>query len=268
MEYYNKYQKYKIKYKNLKKQVGGLFVPFNAPIELKSTIIEEILKNKELINIEIEDRDYYFRIEEGRITGISLVKNLNSIELSNLNSLLKRILQNVEPDTPEIKLQKEYNELLILIKENIHKEIARFIDSLNPDDLFNYIKDMKNTEDHDKTILYYLARQGNIGALRYIKDKIGPERFSYLLSIPSKDNRIVLFGAIDAVINKRATYTFIKENTDPGLYNIRFFHNNGSAVPPELNIKQWAELRNLHKLAPKNDEIKYVYDDICLLLGE
>lgn len=266
MEYYKKYIKYKSKYKNLKKIYGSgqTIIHFKAPIEYLDKLKEKIDSIKGVIDI----HTYYLIDDKKDITSIIVEKNLSNSEYMVLkNSIYEVIPKNYGKSIEELELEK-YRELLKAIDNDNHEYIYNFLKSLTPIELYNYIIEKKNKEDHYKTILYYLSRKGNINALKYILGKIGEFRMIQLLRIPLDDNRIVLHAAINSVQNKRETYDFIKNLTDPVLYKIKFRHNTGSVIKEEKDLKQWAEIRNLNTQAIYDPESKYIYDDVCKLVEE
>ena len=83
---------------------------------------------------------------------------------------------------------------------------------------------------------------------------------SKLLNIRCEDGRIVLFGAVDAIVNKKEIYLLIKSLTHPSLYKTTFRNTDGTMK----NLKEWAEMRNLHSGYADD---RFVYNDVSTIIS-
>jgi hypothetical protein len=271
MSYYEKYLKYKSKYLNLKSQIGGESVRFAFEIsrtveeELKTKLFELI---KERYRLTPSDIRINFRYRDGNIFMVE-IENFKQFQLSGIQSDIVRIRRELigTKESPELIKQRTFDELLLNItKEDgtgkFTQKIIGFFETMSPDDLFNYIQIMKNRIDFDKTLLYYIARTGNLALMKYLITKLGEDKIRELLKIRANDGRTVLFGAVNAVENesRKEIYTLIRDLTDTSLYKVTFMHNGKEPK----NMKEWAELRGYHMSKEPSDV--FIYEDVTRLV--
>jgi hypothetical protein len=280
MNYNNKYLKYKNKYLQLINQIGGceltiILKDMTTDLQLYKTIIEISIRNTvndiicKLIeqNIIIYDKKLikeYFYNYKFSIDNQPKIMSApqGSLELHEFNTHPNsEIIFYINPKFINNIKSIEYIELKNNIVNNTI-ECIKFLDKFTKDELFNFIITSSKyaDDDHNKTFLYYVARFGNIDILRYLVNKLGNSLMSKLLSIRCNDGRIVLFGAVDAVNNKKDIYLLIKSLTDPSLYKTKFWNTDGTWK----NLKEWAEMRGVHKGFADD---RFVYNDVSTIIS-
>jgi hypothetical protein len=263
MNYYEKYIKYKNKYLYLQNQIGGLRIPFQI-----SKSVEEKLKTelynllKEKFGLTKNDVTIEFMYDNENIKAIDM-HNLKSYQLNAITNDLHLIKEKLGvPRSPELIKQQLFKELLQDINTDKTEKIIAFFDKMNSNDLYTYIHDMRNKDDFNKIILYYIARQSNLKVMKYLVSKLGIDKMKELLKIQASDGRTVLFGAVNAIQseNRKEIYTLIRDLTDPSLYKVKFMHNGKEPK----DMKEWAELRGYHMSKEISDE--FIYADVSKLV--
>jgi hypothetical protein len=278
MNYYKKYFKYKNKYLQLINQIGGnqltIILKFKnsdeilyktnmeiSPKETINDIIDKLIKG----NIKIDDKKLikeFFTSLNYSIDKSAIKSGNASVELREFNIRCENSEITFYLNPIVIKIDSEYIELKKNIKKGNTFECIKFFDTFTKDELFDYIITSARYayDDHYKTILYYIARYGNIDTLLYLVCKLEKPNMSKLLNIRCADGRIVLFGAVDAIVNKKEIYLLIKSLTHPSLYKTTFRNTDGTMK----NLKDWAEMRNLHE---GFSDAQFVYKDVSAIIS-
>ncbi len=242
--YYAKYNKYKTKYITLKNQLGGL----NISVSLVNYTImadkAEILCGIVSATIEEQlgrydsERDrctLNFNEDKTRIIGIQ-----TNVSQQGKFGIDARILSKIIKTDGIIEKDFSYyvNRSLLQSDEAFH-EVISFFDSMDSDQLYEYLCTNRKTNDHDKTIFHLLARHGNLDMLFYLCDRLGEERFSYFLTISDSIGRIPLHHAICAINNIFPTFMFIYDNTPIDTRN--------TTDHKGYNAPSWFVIRSLNK---------------------
>lgn len=283
MDYYEKYIKYKLKYIELKKLIGGsstlfirIFTPRNELIgnlkleypSFKEITIQQIIGDiKDVLYCGTILNPTYFSDKYGAFFILpssqkhkfdeNLYRTLADYDIHNNETF--RIVLNTDLICNKELLEreekfKEYKKIIGYVT-NDDEKFKEYFSKLDQDTLFLYIKNNVNREDHNKILLYYIARFGKIELFSYLIDRLGVNRIKELLKIRAADGRTVLYGAINAINNRKKMYTSVKDLTDPSLYKVTFKH-----LGEDKNMKDWFEIRNYHKSTDPEDI--YIYNDL------
>jgi hypothetical protein len=298
--YYEKYLKYKNKYLELKNQIGGattifikLFAEQNSQIaqtvtleydSLKDLKLSDLINSIESKNITVTCPQTHVNININRksieppffislktkntyrteVFGTIIDNLLTDLNIENHSTILLKINMKLLCNPEDLEKDKKFKileDLLQNIQNNRTPAVLQFFETKNIEELFEFLKTELNKRDFDKTILYYVARQGNIEILNYLIHKLDQNRIKELLKIRNSDGRTVLFGAVNAVSNKKQMYDLVKGLTDTSLFKATSFDN---ANKVHKNMKEWAEFRGMDK---SNDpDERYIYDDVSKLV--